>query len=284
MLIDEQIKRNIDRLPIPFNVYGVDPFGVSKKYLATFYTPFAYMYRHYLRVTSFGTEHIPARGSALIVANHGGGIGTDAAMISTSLLLNDDNPRLGHGMAEYFFQKWPFVSPIMSRVGHLAGIPEHGERLLEAGRIVIVFPEGARGTGKLYRDRYQLVRFGTGFMRLALKTQTPIIPTAFVGGEEAFPTMFHIKSLAKLVGLPYIPVAPQLMMFPVPISCQIYFGSPMHFEGDGSEPDNVIDAYIAEVRDRITKLIEIGRKRRTSPFSLARMPESPALTTQEHKP
>ena len=269
--MDEQVKANIERLQIPFDDYGIDPFGVSKKHLAMFYTPFAHLYRRYLKVTPFGLEHIPKMGRALIISNHSGGIGADAAMIMTSLILNDNNPRLAHGMAEYFFNKWPFVSPLMNRVGHLTGIPQHATRLLEADRVVVAFPEGARGTGKLYKDRYKLVRFGTGFMRLALRTQTPIIPTAFIGGEEAFPTLFHIKWLAKIMNAPYVPVAPQLVLWPLPVSCQIYYGLPMHFEGNGTEPDAVIQDYVDQVRDEIAHLIERGLEARPSAFSFRRM-------------
>ncbi|MEZ4286691.1 MAG: hypothetical protein R3A47_00790 [Polyangiales bacterium] len=98
MLIDREVKRNIDRLPIPFDEYGIDPFGISKKHLAAFYTPFAKIYRNYLKVTTFGGEHIPQTGRALIISNHSGGIGTDAAMIMTSLLLHPHHPsRPRHG-------------------------------------------------------------------------------------------------------------------------------------------------------------------------------------------
>ncbi len=273
LFIDEQVKRNIDRLPIPFDDYGIDPFGVSKKYLAAFYSPFARIYRHYLKVTAFGMENIPAEGKALLIGNHSGGIGSDAAMIMTSLILNDEAPRLAHGMSEYFLNRWPFASTLINRVGHLTGLPEHGERLLDAGRIVVAFPEGARGTGKLYKDAYKLVRFGTGFMRLALKTRTPIIPFAFIGGEEAFPTLFHIKWLAKIVGAPYVPVAPQLVIFPMPIACQIYYGLPMYFEGDGSEPDELINRYVEQVREEIEHLIQRGLDARPTPFMFTKLPE-----------
>lgn len=278
--IDEQVKRNIDRLPIRFDEYGIDPFGVSKKHLAIFYSPFAQIYRRYLKITSFGMENIPAEGKALLIGNHSGGIGSDAAMVMTSLILNDEAPRLAHGMAEYFLNRWPFASTLLNRVGHLTGLPEHAERLLHSGRIVVAFPEGARGTGKLYKDAYNLVRFGTGFMRLALKTRTPIIPFAFIGGEEAFPTMFHIKWLGKFVGAPYFPVAPQLILFPLPVACQIYYGLPMYFEGDGSEPDDVIQRYVDQVREEIEALIRRGLEARPTPFLFTKL----AANAEEQAP
>ena len=231
----------------------------------------AYFYRHYLKVTAFGMELIPREGRALIIANHSGGIGADASMIFTSLILNDEAPRLGQGMAEYFLTRSPFTSVALGRLGHLTGLPEHGEQLLNDERLVVVFPEGARGAGKLYKDRYKLVRFGTGFMRLALKTGSPIIPCAFIGGEEAFPQLFHIKWLAKLLNGPFVPVAPQLIFFPLPVACQVYYGPPMSFEGDGSEPDHVIDAYIDQVRASMERLISTGLDARPRSFMFEKM-------------
>jgi 1-acyl-sn-glycerol-3-phosphate acyltransferase len=233
----------------------------------------AHAYRRYLKVTAFGLENVPAEGRALIIANHSGGIGWDAGMILTSLLLNDDAPRLGQGMAEYFLTRSPFMRPWLRRLGHLTGLPEHGEQLLHDERLVVVFPEGSRGAGKLYKDRYKLVRFGTGFMRLALKTSSPIIPCAFIGGEETFPQLYHIKWLAKLVNGPFVPVAPQLLFVPLPVACQVYYGPPMQFEGDGSEPDHVIQQYIEEVRHSMERLISTGLDARPRSFMFERMPD-----------
>ena len=150
LIDDPQVRRNVDRLPIAFDDYGFDRFGLSKKTLVRAYSPVAYMYRHYLKVTAFGLENVPATGRALLIANHSGGIGADAAMIMTSLLLNDEAPRLGQGMADYFLTRSPFARPFLRKVGHLTGIPEHGEQLLADERLVVVFPEGARGAGKLF--------------------------------------------------------------------------------------------------------------------------------------
>ena len=97
---DPQVRRNVDRLPIEFDDYGFDRFGLSKKTLVRYYSPMAQMYRHYLKVTAFGLENVPMEGRGLVVANHSGGLGADAAMILTSLLLNDEAPRLGQGMAD----------------------------------------------------------------------------------------------------------------------------------------------------------------------------------------
>ena len=123
-------------------------------------------------------------------------------------------------------------------------------------------PEGVRGTGKLYKDRYKLERFGTGFMRLALRTNTPIVPHAFIGGEEAMPTIYHAKTLAKIIGAPYVPIPVHLIPIPLPVPCDLHFGEPMTFDGDGTESDEVIEGYVAQVKVRIAELIEVGLRGR----------------------
>src|SRR5205823_1078265 len=108
-------------------------------------------------------------------------------------------------------------------------LPEHAIRLLEDDRLLLVFPEGARGTAKLYRERYSLVGFGTGFMRLALQTRTPIVPFAFLGGGEAIPTITNSYALGKLFGAPYVPVTPYLVAVPLPVRLEIRYAPAMTF-------------------------------------------------------
>jgi 1-acyl-sn-glycerol-3-phosphate acyltransferase len=121
-----------------------------------------------------------------------------------------------------------------------------------------VFPEGARGTAKLYGDRNSLVDFGTGFVRLALQSRAPIIPFAFVGGGEAIPTVANLVRLGRLVGVPYIPVTPWLLPLPRPTSLQIYYDAPILLEGTGREEDEVILGMVDRVKARVAGLIESG--------------------------
>ncbi len=257
---DGEVEEAVERLELPFNRYGLDHYGISRDHLVTFFSLLVPFYRHYFSVRTFGAEHIPPRGRTMVVGNHSGGLPVDGAMVLTSLLMELEQPRLGQGMVEKFANRWPFVSHWFSRVGQFTGLPEHAVRLLEEDRCLMVFPEGARGTGKLYKDRYNMVRFGTGFMRLALATDTPIVPFAFIGGEEALPTVLHLKRLAKLVKAPYIPISPYVVPVPLPIPCQIFYGEALEFDGDGSETDEVILEYVDEVRSRIADLIDEGRK------------------------
>ena len=232
-----------------------------------FFTALAWLYRNYFGVKVFGVEHLPDRDGAFLIGNHSGGIPVDGAMVLTSLLLECDPPRLGHAMVERFANRLPFLSQYYSRFGQLTGLPEHATRLVRDGRLVVAFPEGVRGIGKLYEERYKLVKFGTGFVRLALQSGVPIIPFAFVGGEEAYPVMARLDGLGKLFGAPFLPVPKHLLPVPLPISCQIHYGEPLRFEGDGNEADEVIVGYVEEVKLRIAELIRAGRELRRERFN-----------------
>jgi 1-acyl-sn-glycerol-3-phosphate acyltransferase len=262
LLVDAEIVQRLDRLELPFNRYGVDPYGVARKHLALGLTGLKFLYRQYFRVKSYGHENVPARGRAMLVGNHSGGVAIDAAMVIGSMFLDKEPPRLAQGMAEKFINRMPFASTWANRMGQLTGLPETAERLLEDDRLLMVFPEGARGTAKLYSERHSLVNFGTGFMRLALQTRSPIIPFAFLGGGEAYPTVANAYALGALVGVPYIPITAYLVPAPIPVSLSIEYGEPMVFRGTGSEEDEVISGYVAQVKGTIEHLIERGLARR----------------------
>ena len=195
----------------------------------------------------------------MLIGNHSGGIPVDGGMLSAALFFGLNKPRHPHGMVEKFAQNLPFLSSLFSRMGQLTGLPEHAKLLLEHDRLLVVFPEGVRGIGKPWSRRYQLERFGTGFMRIAMETNTPIIPFAFVGGEEAYPTVLHLKRLARLIGVPYLPVPKHIIPIPKPVACRIHFGEPMYFEGDGAENDEVIEQQVNAVKSRVDSLIFEGR-------------------------
>jgi 1-acyl-sn-glycerol-3-phosphate acyltransferase len=259
-LVSEEILERTVCLEVPFNRHGIDPFGISRVEVARMMTVLAWMYRRYFSVTVRGIEHVPARGRAMVVGNHSGGWAVDAMMVIASLFLDRDPPRLAHGMAEKFMSRVPFASLYTSRTGNFTGVPENAVKLLDSERLLMIFPEGARGTAKLYGDRNSLVRFGTGFMRLALQTRTPIVPFAFLGGGEAVPTVVNLYKLGKLVGMPYIPLTPYLLPLPRPVALELYYSEPMRFEGTGNEEDHVIFEYVEQVKARIAGLIDEGQR------------------------
>ena len=172
MARDEAVRDLVDRLELPFNSLGIDPYGISKKHLTVFFNVLGFLYRRYFRVKAVGIENVPARGRAMLVGNHSGGYALDGAMVLTSMLLEMDPPRLAQGMAEKFINMLPVGSTWSSRCGQLTGLPEHAERLLMDDRLLMVFPEGARGTAKLFKERYSLVDFVSlyGFAQIMWKT------------------------------------------------------------------------------------------------------------------
>ena len=270
MRIDEEVRVAVDRLELPFNQLGIDPYGVSKDTVRFWGTFIGAFYRSYFSVRTRGIESIPVRGRAMLVGNHSGGIAIDAAMVVISCLLEMDPPRLAHGMAEKFINRVPFLSAWAARGGALTGLPEHAERLLGDERLLLVFPEGARGTAKLFPQRNSLVDFGSGFMRLALKTRSPIVPFAVLGGGEAFPTVANAYKLGRLFGMPYIPVVAYGLPFPLPAKIEIEYGRPMHFEGTGNEDDAIVHGYVEQVKTVVATMLEDGaRRRRGEPPLLA---------------
>lgn len=256
--LSDEILARVDRLGLPFNRHGVDPYGLRRTNLAQTYTFMAWMYRNYFDVHVFGLEHVPDQGRGMIVGNHSGGIALDAAMTGTAILLEKEPPRLGQGMAEKFIGKVPVIGTLAQRSGAVTGTPENAMHLLENERLLMVYPEGARGTEKLYPDRHRLVDFGTGFLRLALRAGSPIIPVAFIGGGDAIPTVANLYGVGRRLGVPYIPVTPWLVTWPRPTTLQIYFGEPLIFDGEGNEEDIVIHRWVETVKDRIRILIDRG--------------------------
>src|SRR5262249_13784813 len=155
--IDDEVAARLERLEIPFNSCGLDPYGVSRDYLARMFSILRFLHRRYFRVKALGTQHVPPHGRAMLVGNHSGGIAIDGIMVIASLFFDMEPPRLAKGRAEKFLSRFPFASLWTSRTGHLTGLPEHAVRLLEDDRLLMVFPEGARGTAKLYGQRHSLV-------------------------------------------------------------------------------------------------------------------------------
>jgi 1-acyl-sn-glycerol-3-phosphate acyltransferase len=258
--IRREVLARLEHLELPFNRDGIDPYGVSKKHLARFFNWLGFSYRYYFRCSAFGVEHVPPRGRAMIVCNHSGGYAIDGGMVLAACFFELQPPRLAHGMAEKFLSKLPFAGQWTLKTGQVMGLPQHAARLLESDRLLMVFPEGARGTAKLYSERYSLIDFGTGFMRLAMQTTTPIVPAAFLGGGEAVPTVANLYKLGRAIGAPYVPITPYLLPAPLPVHTELHFGAPMLFQGSGNEEDSLVVARVDEVKTAIESLIAEARK------------------------
>ena len=269
----ETIAARLARIPTRLNSYGYDPFGFDPESGRNLLLTMACIYRYWFRVEARGVERVPP-GRVLLIANHAGNtFAWDGAMLATALFLEGDEPRIVRGMAEYFLPTIPFFNVTMQRFGSVVGTPENCTQLLERDEAIMVFPEGQRGFVKTYRQRYQLQRFGLGFMRLALETNTPIVPVGIVGGEEQSPGLANVRSIGRLVGAPAFPITltfPWLGpagFIPLPVKYRIEFGEPLIFEGDPAEDDAAIGGKVDAVKDAIRALVEASRSRRRNWFS-----------------
>ncbi len=260
------IRERFAQIPTRLNENGVDQFGFDPEFAAKVVPIMAWVYENYFRVECHNVNNVPD-GRCLIIGNHSGQLPFDAMMVSASVFLERAKPRVCRAMIERFITGLPFVSYFFERCGQLIGTPDNCRRLLSAEEAILVFPEGARGINKLYHERYQLKEFGLGFMRLALETQTPIVPVAIVGAEEQAPALFDFKSAAKLFGLPAMPLALGFFsVLPLPVKYHIYFGEPIAFTGDPNDEDAEIRGRVNQVEDAIRKMLEHGLRERKHIF------------------
>jgi len=173
-------------------------------------TLYEFFYRYWFRVEVEGIENVPADGGALLVSNHSGALPPDAAMIAKAIREEHANPRPLYLTVEHFFKGYPGFSMLIPKIGGVAAHPANVHRLLfDERELVLVFPEGRKGTEKLYKDRYRLRRFGRGgFVEAAMRAEAKLVPICVVGAEEAQPIFAHLSALQKLTGLIYFPITP----------------------------------------------------------------------------
>ena len=269
----EEVDDRLAKIPTTLNEYGFDRFGMEPRYARASMVLGALLYRYYFRVETVGIEKVPTK-RVLLIANHAGNtLPFDGGLLSAAMLLESEPPRICRGMAEFYLPRIPWYSEMIHRLGAVVGTPENCVQLLEREEAIMVFPEGHRGFIKPYSKAYQLQRFGTGFMRLALETGTPIVPIGIVGSEEQSPGLYDSKLLGRLIGAPAFPITatfPLLGLFgyvPLPVKYRLHFGDPIGFEGDAQEDDAAIQSKVDSLKDRIAILIEEGLAERSSWFT-----------------
>ncbi len=255
----EQLK---DHLP------GVEPerrlndWGRSERIEGLFdQTLVEFFYRYWFRAEVEGIENVPSTGGALIVSNHSGALPPDAAMLAKAIREEHPHPRPLNITVEHFFKGYPGFSALLPKLGCVAAHPANVHRLLsDEEQLVLVFPEGRKGTAKLYKDRYRLRRFGRGgFVEAAMRARTPIVPACVVGAEEAAPVFAQIGLLKRVTGLLYFPITPTFphfglagMLGYLPAKFKLRFLEPIEFgEGDSHEDKALVQTVAHEVRARI---------------------------------
>jgi len=256
--------------------YAVDEFGFDAQWTESFLSLFKVLYHDYWRVDTTGIENVPASGRALLVANHAGVLPWDGTMIKTAMFAEHSHPRHVRALVASLFMGMPVLSWFLRRTGQTVGHPDDTRRLLERDELVLVFPEGVRGTGKNFKDRYRLRRFGRGgFVATAIRARAPIIPISVVGSEELYPMISDAQPLARMFGLPYFPITPfwpwlgVLGMIPLPSKWRIQFHPAVHVEEHppkAAEDQNLVMTLSDQVRDTIQKGIYENLKRRRSVF------------------
>jgi nucleoside-diphosphate-sugar epimerase/1-acyl-sn-glycerol-3-phosphate acyltransferase len=259
--------------------YQVDEFGYDPDLVDHVLAPaLRPLYQRWWRVRTLGLEHVPSSGPALVVGNHAGTLPFDAMMVA--LAIHDEHPahRILRMLAADLAFTLPLVAPLARKSGNTLACEEDAERLLGAGELVGVWPEGFKGLGKPFRDRYRLQRFGRGgFVELALRTGTPIVPVAVVGSEEIYPMVGNLRRLGRLLGLPYLPVTPTFPLLgplgavPLPSQWLIEFCPPIETASYG--PDAALDPMAVfdlndQVRDTIQRTINKNLAARGSAFGL----------------
>ncbi|MFE3451369.1 lysophospholipid acyltransferase family protein [Nonomuraea sp. NPDC059194] len=255
--------------------YEVDEFGydaeLTDKVLLELIRP---LYHRWFRVETVGLDNIPADSGALMVANHSGTLPVDALMMQVAV--HDEAGRALRLLGADLVYQLPVLAHLARKTGHTLACREDADRLLRKGELVGVFPEGFKGVGKPFAERYQLQRFGRGgFVASAIRAGVPIVPTAIVGAEEIYPKIGDLRFLARLLGLPYLPITPLFPWFgllglvPLPSKWMIEFGEPIRT--DTLEPAAADDPMLVfeltdHVREVVQQLLNALRLRRGHAF------------------
>jgi 1-acyl-sn-glycerol-3-phosphate acyltransferase len=253
----------------------VDGWGRSERVRSLARRLYDPMYRRWFRVEWEGLEHIPRDGGALLVANHGGAIPSDAPVIMHGIETELSRPV--YGLADNLFRSLPVVGTLWSRTGGVPAHPDNAYRLLhDEQQLVLVFPEGTKGTGKLASERYQLRRFGRGgYVEIAMRAGVPIVPIAVVGNEEAMPILAKSSRLAKLINVPYVPLTANMFFFgpvgglvmPLPAKFKLRVLPPVHFDVETNQDRynrSVVLEQSEAIRTRIQEaLFDMLRDRRS---------------------
>lgn len=256
--------------------YEEDEWGFDEEFALALRPLLAFLYDQWWRVETTGVHNVPGSGRAMLVANHAGILPWDGTMMSLAILRGHPQPRYPRFLVLDWAFTLPFVSVAMRKVGGVVASPYNAGRLLEQDQLVAVFPEGAKGAGKDFSERYRLQRFGRGgFVELALRAGAPMIPVAVVGSEEIYPKVGESQLLARLTGAPYFPITPTfpllgpLGVVPLPSKWRIEFGEPIptaHYGPDAADDRTLVFELSERVREEVQRMVYENLVRRGSAF------------------
>jgi 1-acyl-sn-glycerol-3-phosphate acyltransferase len=272
-----EVREAIDRtLKRAAGDYEEDAWGFDEEFATGLRPLLDFLYDRWWRVETTGVANVPSAGRAMLVANHAGILPWDGTMISLAIQREHPRPRYPRFLVLDWAFTLPFVSVAMRKVGGVVASPYNASRLLEEDQLVAVFPEGAKGAGKDFSERYRLQRFGRGgFVEIALRAGAPIIPVAVVGSEEIYPKVGESGLLARATGAPYFPITPTFPWLgpfgaiPLPSRWRIEFGEPIRtdeFAEDAADDRALVFEMSERVRDEIQRMVYENLVRRGSAF------------------
>ncbi len=243
-----------------------DKFGRDHTFLEFLLPLVQFLYHQYFRVEATGVGHVPVDGPAILVANHAGALPYDGAMVGLAVFNNHTKKRDVRFLVDDFVFDLPLLGTFIQRIGGVRASQENAQALIDAGHLIAVFPEGTKGIGKLYDERYQLQRFGKGgFVRLAMRTQAPIVPVAIVGSEEIHPIIWKSDKFAKPLRLPFLPFTPTfpwlgpLGLVPLPSKWKITFARPVKFDRfteKDAENEELVNEKADEIKAAIQEMLD----------------------------
>ncbi len=246
-----EVRDRADRLAYPDAGHGYDRFGMHPDFVALGECIGMPMYDNYFRVKSYGSENIPTSGAAVLAANHSGTLPLDGAMLWVDVLRHTEPPRTARPIADYFVSTLPLVSTLFARCGVVGGSKGNARALLEAGELLMIFPEGTPGIGKPFSERYKLQKWRQGHCELAIRHSAPVVPVGIVGAEEQMPQIARIKLGGSI---PYLPVPATLV--PLPVRYHIHYGEPLRFDREFSPDDADDPAIVADAARRVKEAVQ----------------------------
>jgi len=261
------VRERAEKLAFADAGHGFDPFGLHPDFVSVGDAIASPLHRRYFRVKSYGAENIPVTGPGVLAANHSGTLPMDGAMLWTDVLHQTSPPRAARPVADYFVSTLPVVSTLFARCGVVGGSRGNARALLEAGELLMIFPEGVGGIGKPFSERYRLQTWTKGHCELAIRHGAPVIPIGIVGAEEQMPQIARIPA-PKGSPLPYIPVPATLV--PLPVRYHIHYGPPIpvheDYRPDQADDPAVVSEAALRVKEAVQALLDDGLAQRKGIF------------------
>lgn len=267
-MLSEPLKAHLEKLHFRDAGHGYDAFGLHPDFVGFGLGLTRWPYERYFRVLSNGIEHLPTEGPAILAANHSGNLPIDGMMLWHDVLRQTKPARVARGIADHFVPSLPFVGTLFARGGMVGGSRGNARTLLEAGELLMIFPEGVPGIIKPWAQRYQLKKFRVGHAELAIRHGAPIVPVGIVGAEEQLPALVSSRRLGKSFGIESVPIP--IVPVPLPVRYRIYYGKPIpvhrEYSPDAADDPTILKLVAERVQQAVADLLKQGLSEREGVF------------------